>query len=133
MDLVREDLIQKKNGSVLVRNASVIPFGRSVYFADPSGADVMSKYNASNPNIFDEDEPLHDRDDDLFDQLNDYHAEDGAGPDGEGEEAEEIDEREYNLAHAYTSLVLLSLVLVSFTWARNILSEAYGYKGRGDG
>jgi len=34
---------------------------------------------------------------------------------------------------AYFSLFLFSVVLISFTWSRNILTEAYGYKGKGDG
>jgi hypothetical protein len=54
--------------------------------------------------------------------------------DGEDKEVEdeEEDEKEHNLLYSYLSLVTFSLVLISFNWGRNIVSEAYGYKGIGD-
>lgn len=38
------------------------------------------------------------------------------------DETSEEDEKVYNLCYSYTSLVIISLVFISFTWARTILS-----------
>jgi|TARA_B110001450_G_scaffold249578_1_gene267141 MFS family permease len=38
-----------------------------------------------------------------------------------------------NLCYAYTCLFLQSLVLISFNWSRNLISEAYGFSGDHDG
>ena len=50
----------------------------------------------------------------------------------EYKEGEEEYTRKRHVCHSYFSLFLLSMVLVSFTWSRNLLYEAYGYHGKGD-
>jgi hypothetical protein len=72
---------------------------------------------------------LHDRADDLFDQLDDYQDGTDKTDVGSIRRSGDDPDRVYNVPKAYLSLFIYSMVLISFSWARSLLSEAYGYEG----
>lgn len=72
---------------------------------------------------------MYTRADDLFDQLEDYQDGTDKTDDGSMRIKDLEDDRVYNVPKAYLSLFIYSLVLISFSWARSLLSEAYGYEG----
>jgi hypothetical protein len=37
--------------------------------------------------------------------------------------SDDDDGRQYNMCYSYTSLIIISLVFISFTWSRTILSQ----------
>ena len=68
----RQDLMPEINKPVNAQNVSVMSIGKSLMSSSYTSKKIMSVYNSSGHNIFDEDDKPYDENCDLFDQLNEY-------------------------------------------------------------